>query len=151
DALCAAANFILTAETLAKKTSRLVATVGQIMASPGASNVIPGEVQLTLDVRHAQDSVRNRAVDKLSQEGDAIAAARRIALEWELVHEAAAVQCDARLSSILENALGAYQPQVLRLSSGAGHDAVALAAVTPVAMLFVRCRGGVSHHPDEFV
>ena len=71
-------------------------------------------------------------------------------MNWETVHELAAVACERRLVSLLETAVKCHQDEVPRLSSGAGHDAAAMAAICPVAMLFVRCKGGISHNPSEF-
>ena len=149
DALCAAAEFVLCVESLAQNRGGLVATVGEITALPGASNVIPGEARLSLDVRHPEDSVRTRAVDELKSRAGAIADARDVALKWELVHQTGAVVCDRLLTLLLADAVKGQQTDVPLLASGAGHDAAAMAAICPVAMLFVRCEGGVSHHPSE--
>ena len=156
DALCAAAEFISAVESFARSRrqqadSRTVATVGEITALPGASNVIPGQVRLSLDVRHAKDSVRERAIIILKQKAAQIAHKRQIKLSAEIVHQSQAVACDRHLSNLLTKAAARHQEQVPLLPSGAGHDAAAMAAITPVAMLFVRCRDGISHHPDESV
>jgi len=155
DALCAAAEFISTAESLARRRneadSGLVATVGQIAALPGASNVIPGKVTLSLDIRHAKDSVRRQAVTTLKQRASEITRQRKLKLSAEVVHESRAVECDKRVSRLLAKAAMTHQRRVPILPSGAGHDAAAMAVITPVAMLFVRCKGGISHHPDESV
>jgi allantoate deiminase len=151
DALCAAAEFISTVEAFAQRGRGLVATVGEIVVSSAASNVIPGEVRLSLDVRHATDSVRTRAVSTLRRKAAQICRKRKIKHSADVVHEGAAVACDRRLSSLLAKAAKDHQKSVPFLPSGAGHDAAAMAAITPVAMLFVRCKGGISHHPDEFV
>jgi allantoate deiminase len=149
DALCAAAEFLLDAELLGRSREELVATVGEITALPGASNVIPGEVRLSLDLRHPLDSVRQEATDELQNRAAAIATGRKVHLDWQLVHQTAAVKCDDRLSALLGEALKRHQKEAILLQSGAGHDAAMLAAVAPVVMLFVRCKGGLSHHPDE--
>jgi allantoate deiminase len=149
DALCAAAEFVLAVEALAQDRGGLVATVGEIAARPGASNVIPGEAQLSLDVRHPDDTVRRRAADELKQRAEEIAAERGVRAGWELVHEAPAVVCDRRLTAVLNESVKRHQKASTLLASGAGHDAAAMAAVAPVAMLFVRCQGGISHHPAE--
>lgn len=149
DALCGAAEFISTVETVAKRTTGLVATVGEITALPGASNVIPGEVRLSLDVRHADDSVRKQAVVILKQKAFQIAHKRDLNVTIELIHETAAIACDQHLSNLLAKGGKRHQKQVPSLPSGAGHDAAAMSSITPVAMLFVRCKEGISHHPDE--
>lgn len=150
DALCGAAEFVLAVEAFAQGRGALVATVGELHALPGASNVIPGQVRLSLDVRHADDALRVQAVTELKQRAQEIAAERRLQCEWELVHETAAVVCQRRLTLALEKAVRRRHADAPLLASGAGHDAAALAAVCPVAMLFVRCKGGISHHPTEF-
>ena len=151
DALCAAAEFILAAEKYARGHDGVVVTVGEIAALPGSSNVIPGEVRLSLDVRHATDSARRTACTALCRQAVALGEGRRIAIEWEISHEAPAVACDPGLTLILQRAVAGHQREVVLLASGAGHDAAALAATMPVAMLFVRCKAGLSHHPDESV
>jgi allantoate deiminase len=118
---------------------------------PGAPNVIPGRAVLSLDVRHADDAAREDAVEALRARAEAIGAARGVAVAWDPVQETAAVACDEALTDALAAAVADAGHPVLRLASGAGHDAVMMAAVTPVAMLCVRCAGGVSHHPDESV
>ena len=151
DALCAAAEFISTVEAMGLSGRGLVATVGEIAARPGASNVIPGEVSLSLDVRHAKNSAREKAVAKLKEKAAQIARKRQIKFSAEKVHQSPAVACDRHLSDLLTKVVGCHQEQVPLLASGAGHDAAATAAITPVAMLFVRCKNGISHHPDESV
>jgi allantoate deiminase len=151
DALCAAAEFILAAESLARKASGLVATVGEISIKPGASNVIPGEVQLTLDLRHAKDSVRKSARQKLKQIAFEIAARRKLKLDSEVVHETSAVACSEEFSALLGHAVLRRQKKMITLPSGAGHDAAVMAKICPAAILFVQCKNGISHHPDESV
>lgn len=146
DALCAAAEFILAVER-----AGVTATVGQIDAQPGASNVIPGCVVLSLDVRHLEDARRRAAVERLHGKARAIAQKRGVALRWAVVQATDSVACDRELSEVLRAAASWSQPATPFLPSGAGHDAAAMAAICPVAMLFVRCKGGVSHHPDESV
>ena len=146
DALCAAAEFILAVER-----SGVTATVGQIDVEPGASNVIPSHAALTLDVRHPHDPRRRAAVNSLRQRAHELAKRRGLRLRWTVRQETKSVACDRQFTSLLKTAIARHQPRVLTLASGAGHDAATLAAVCPVAMLFVRCKGGVSHHPAESV
>lgn len=143
DALCGAAEVILAAEKLG-----VTATVGECGVVGGASNVIPGRVVFTLDVRDASDAKRRAACAKLRRSAAAAAGRRGLELDWEVVQETATSAMDRELTGILARAAG---PQVLKLPSGAGHDAAVMARVCPAAMLFVRCKGGVSHHPDEAV
>lgn len=149
DALCAAAEFVLAAEALAQNRGGLVATVGEIAALPGATNVIPGEARLSLDVRHPDDAAREQAMAELKQRAEEIAAARGVFMKWETAHQNHAVICERRFTTLLENAVKRHQPEAPLLASGAGHDAAALAAICPVTMLFVRCKGGISHNPAE--
>jgi allantoate deiminase len=151
DALCAAAEFVLAVEALGQNRGGLVATVGEIAALPGATNVIPGEATLSLDVRHPDDAVREGSAAELQRRAEEIAAERGMTLQWEIAHQNRAVICDRRLTIFMENAVKRHQKEAPLLASGAGHDAAALAAICPVTMLFVRCKGGISHNPAESV
>jgi allantoate deiminase len=151
DALCAAAEFILAVEAIARAQEGLVATIGQIAAQPGAGNVIPGLVTLSLDLRHQDDATRLRAYEVVQARAGELARRRGVRLAWEPLQESPATACSPRLAGLLAEAVEAQGPPVLRLSSGAGHDGVALAALTEIAMLFVRCKGGISHNPAESV
>ena len=150
DALTAAAEWILAAETLARETDGLVATVGRLALDPGVGNVIPGQATLSLDLRHAEDAVRIEAGAALRRRAEAIAASRQLGVEWRS-HETAAVNLSPELSARLAEAVAANGQPVLRLPSGAGHDAAIVSTIAPAAMLFVRCAGGVSHNPAESV
>jgi hydantoinase/carbamoylase family amidase len=151
DALAGAAELILATEQLARRTPDLVATVGKIDVEPGASNVIPGLARLTLDVRHPDDTIRVDAIALLESRANEIAVTRSLGVDWIIVQDNRAVPCDTTLAARLSAAVSATGTPVVRLSSGAGHDAVAMASALPVAMLFVRCAGGVSHNPAESV
>ncbi len=151
DAACAAADFILAVERYAGECAGLVATVGQLQLEPNASNVIPGAAILTLDVRHQNDSVRRLAVTQFQKVAARIGASRKIKVAHQLVQQTASVPCSKTLSGLLQKAAQKRQRRVLALPSGAGHDAAVMAHITPVAMLFVRCKGGVSHNPAESV
>ena len=151
DALCAAADVVLAAEALSRETPGLVATVGRLTVLPGAPNVIPGSAELTLDVRHPEDAERAAAVSRLRERATEAAEARGAAVEWEELLDQPAVVCDAALSERMAQAVEGAGVRPATLPSGAGHDAAIMAAIAPVAMLFVRCADGVSHHPDETV
>jgi allantoate deiminase len=151
DAVCAAAEFVLAVEAAARATPGLLATVGRLTALPGAPNVIPGAAVASVDVRHADDAVRRRAVDGLHEAARGLARRRRLELEWRPRLDDPTVAVDPRLTDHLAAAVADAGIDVHRLASGAGHDGVALAALTGIAMLFVRCAGGLSHHPDESV
>jgi allantoate deiminase len=151
DALCAAAEFVTAVEAIARHQDGVVATVGQLEVRPGVSNVIPGRATLSLDLRHTADLVRESVAARLRGRADEIADARALAIDWEVLQETSAVQCSIELTELLAEAVVAGGRPAMRLASGAGHDAVALSTVTPIAMLFVRCAGGVSHNPAESV
>jgi allantoate deiminase len=151
DALCAAAEFVLEVERAARDEPGSVATVGEIAAFPGAANVIPGRTELSLDVRHPDDEVRERLRDHLKARAEEIAAARGCDHEWLLRQEIPAVLVDPDLSALLARAVEDSGMDVHRLPSGAGHDAAQVAGLAPVAMLFVRCKEGISHNPAESV
>jgi allantoate deiminase len=151
DALVAAAEFVLAVEAEARTTEGLVATVGQLEVSRGAANVVPAEAVLSLDVRHSLDSVRLEHVERLLQVGRDIATRRGVSVEAEPVSENESVPCSPRLTTLLARAVLEVRHPAIAISSGAGHDAVVMAGLTDVAMLFVRCKGGVSHNPAELV
>ena len=151
DALAAAAEFTLAVEDVGRATPGLLATVGRLEGRPGAPNVIAGRAIATLDARHADDAVRAGAVVRLQELAEAIALRRSLELTWSVRLDNPAVAMDPELSALLGEAVVATGQPLVSLPSGAGHDAVALADLVGVAMLFVRCDGGISHHPDESV
>jgi allantoate deiminase len=152
DALAGAAEFVLAAEACARRDPSLVATVGSLVVSPGASNVIPAEAVLTLDVRHARDATRRKALQQLFSGARRIARERRLTLDWQQTQDDDAVACSRQLTALLARSVRAQQQgRCLELTSGAGHDGVVMSAMASIAMLFVRCRGGLSHHADEYV
>ena len=150
DALGAAAEFVLAAERMALAEPGLVATVGELGIPHGACNVVPGRVEATLDIRHQDDASRARAIAALQRETEAICARRGISAAWAPIHEHAATPCTPALVAQLAAVVSDMGLPVHELPSGAGHDAVTMAAVTDIAMLFVRSTGG-SHNPDEAV
>ena len=143
DALAGAAEVVLAAEKVG-----VMATVGQCEVVSGASNVIPGRVCFTLDVRDVNDAKRRRAVAQLRRVAAAVARRRGLRLRWEVIQETSTAAMDAGLTKILRRCAGR---RIQAMPSGAGHDAAVLSKVCPTAMLFVRCQGGLSHHPDECV
>ena len=151
DALTAAAEFILAVEARGLGRDQLMATVGQVTVYPGASNVIPGEVKLSLDVRHPRDGVRLTTGNELEQWSRELAGRRGVAVEWKTMQTTESVQCDPTLAGLLEEAIRQEGLPPLHLASGAGHDAAIMAGLAPIAMLFVRCKGGISHSPLESV
>ncbi len=150
DALAGASEIVLLAEELARASKPLVATVGTLVISPGAPNVIPGEITLSLDVRHPHDANRRAALAKILAAAERVARRRKLACEWTPTQDNGAVACSPEMTALLAASVRRVQKRPAELVSGAGHDAVVMSAITPVAMLFVRCRDGLSHHPDEF-
>jgi allantoate deiminase len=153
DALAAAAEAVLAVEQIAETwaTKGVVGTVGFIEAKPGAPNVIAGSVEITLDVRAVDRSIRDAAAKEMEARLTAIAARRGIGFALRQTLDLQPHPSDSALTKILESVLTDMGIRPLRLASGAGHDAGAMAAITPMAMLFIRCAGGVSHNPAESV
>jgi allantoate deiminase len=151
DALVAAASMVLAVNRVALENPGVVATVGRLLVSPGATNVIPGRCVFTIDLRAAEDSLRDRAEAQIGRALEGLAASCGVEVSLRRTHSAAATRCDPRLQALLAGAVESIGLPVFALPSGAGHDAMAVAALCPVGMLFVRCAGGVSHHPDEAV
>ena len=150
DALTGAAECILTVEQIARKSPPLVGTVGMIRVSPGASNAIPQLAEFTLDVRHPDDSALGNALLELHREFLEIASRRQLDLQWLEVQKNGAITCNPDLTGQLAASLTRITGSKLSLPSGAGHDGVVLSIAMPIAMLFIRCRAGLSHHPDEY-
>ena len=152
DALAAAAEWMVQIESLTREQGgNLVATVGTLRCAPGAVNVIPGDVTLTLDIRGPHDQPLEALLETLLTGAQAIAAHRQLQFSAEEFYRIAATACDSGLQQVLSEAVQAVQGRSLNLPSGAGHDAIAMAERWPSAMLFVRCKGGISHHPAESV
>jgi allantoate deiminase len=128
-----------------------VATVGKIENEPNVGNVVSASSRVSLDVRHGEDSVRKSAVAALLEQAGEIAERRGLKVEQKLLSEQSAAPMDARLTEFMAEAIGAAGLPVKRMTSGAGHDAIVMAARVPSAMLFVRSPGGISHHPAESV
>ncbi len=152
DALAGAAECIAAIEQLClEDDGGLVGTVGYIHATPGATNVIPGQAHFTIDMRAPTDLRRNRSVTEMVRRIEAIAKRRNLELQLDVTHENRTVPCAPRLKAQVAEAVRAEGFSVFELPSGAGHDGMAMVDIADVAMLFVRCRGGISHHPDEHV
>lgn len=151
DALAAAAEWIVAVEALARGTEGLVATVGKIGIEPNVGNVVPGVAQVSLEVRNADDTVRAAAVGELLASATSIANRRGITVERKNQLEHPAVPMDERLTSLLADAIEAAGLPRRTMISGAGHDAMVMAARVPTAMLFLRSPGGISHHHAESV
>jgi allantoate deiminase len=151
DALAGAAEFVLAVEALGKRTPGLVATVGQLAVEPNVSNVIPDHARLSVDIRHADLAVLQKACAVLAEEGKSLAHKRGLTLDTAHVQGTTPTACAPALVAALDRAIARHQPSVPHLVSGAGHDGVILSRIAPVGMMFVRCRDGLSHHPGEHV
>ncbi len=151
DAIAAAAEWIVAVERTANNHPGLVATVGQIEAKPGATNVIAGEARVTLDVRHKSEDVRDQAAESLVRMAREIAERRGLTLRQTVMLSQRAVGMDPFLVDQIQEAIRSAGCQPHRMTSGAGHDAMILAEKIPSAMIFLRSPGGISHDPAESV
>ena len=152
DAAAAAAEIVLLVERRCGEAPGLVGTVGQLMVSGGAINIIPGRCELTLDIRAANDVTRDAAVSDIAVEMERIAARRGVAIESRELQRTASVACSPRLQQVLADAVAGAGVKPRHLPSGAGHDAMMFDGLTEIGMLFVRCgNGGVSHSPREII
>ena len=152
DALAAAAEWMVFIEqTTRQQGGQRVATVGTLRCPGGAVNVIPGEVELSLDIRGPEDAALTALLSELLTQAERIAARRGLNFHADEYYAINATACDAGLQQALTQAVTQVQGRAVALPSGAGHDAIAIAERWPVGMLFVRCAGGVSHHPAESV
>ncbi len=150
DGLAAAAVMISAIESRARTAPDLVATVGRLEIAHPAVNTVPGAVSFTLDVRSPDDAVRKAAVRDIIENVAEIARSRSVQAAVEVTYEAPSSRCDPALSDALAASMERLGLAARRLPSGAGHDAMAFSGRIPFAMLFVRCRGGVSHNPAEY-
>ncbi|KTS55280.1 hydantoinase [Microbacterium testaceum] len=148
DALLGASEAALAVERICRAEHHIVGTVGQLEAFPGAVNVVPGEAVFSLDLRGEFDETRDHTWDQISAELDAIMGRRGLRWRSREVHSAPAVFCEPLLQDVVRAGIGGEAPT---LFSRAGHDAMAIGAITGVGMLFLRNPDGISHHPDEAV
>jgi ureidoglycolate amidohydrolase len=152
DALVAAAELILALEAAAKSTGAIdtVGTVGVCEVFPGAVNSIPSRVRLETDIRDTDGARRDRVIEALHTSCAATAARRGVSVRTELVNADPPATCDAALIAALEESAQSAGRKYKKMVSRAYHDSLFMARITPVAMLFIPCRGGVSHRPDEY-
>jgi allantoate deiminase len=154
DALAGAAEIISLIEDVGRKGAgaSLVATVGELRVSPGASNVIPGGTEFSMAVRAADDAARAAAIAEIRQGAQRIADKRGLVVAMETVHEKGVATCAPRLRQAIAAGITRVNGKPPReLMSGAGHDGQAMIRLTDIGMIFVRCRAGISHNPLEFV
>lgn len=151
DALLAASYLVQAVNRLCAETDNLVGVVGELHVTPNAVNVIPSGVELTIELRSPDSTLRRRKRQTLMTELDALMT--RLGVSWttELSYEQAEVSCSPVLQSALAASVNRLGLRSRYLFSGAGHDGLAMASLTDIGMLFMRCRDGLSHHPDESV
>lgn len=150
DALAAAAELVGLIEATANERD-VLATVGQIEVEPGGVNVVPARAVLSLDIRAGADDARDSALNAILDSARALCERRGVNLDVEELHAARAAACDPALVRVLSDAVATRGIRCEPMNSGAGHDAMAMADLCPVGMLFVRSPGGISHHPDESI
>jgi allantoate deiminase len=152
DAYAGAAEMALALEKVvgAHRDDGMVGTVGRIDVQPGAVNIIPSQATFTVDLRSLTDRNRTFAVERFQDEARRIASQRGLGHTIETFHEIGTAECAPALQDLLAQGISELGHNPIRLPSGAGHDAQVMAGLCPSAMLFVRCRGGISHNPAEF-
>lgn len=150
DALVAASAFVLAVEEEARRVPEVVATVGTMRVQPGGINVVPGRVELTVDLRAADEARRDEVERRIRERGEALARERSVSFSVSELQRIPPVGCDPLIRSQIEDACRSLGVPYVTLPSGAGHDAMLMARICPVGMIFVRSKGGVSHHPDEW-
>jgi allantoate deiminase len=151
DAVAGAAEWVCEVERLALDTPGLVATVGNLRTHPGAGNIVAGQLRASLDVRHADDAIRHRAVESLLDKAEAIATRRGLTVASTMLMDQPAVAMDGGLCTMATEAMRGLGMTPLSMVSGAGHDAMIMAERVPSTMIFLRSPGGISHHPEESV
>jgi len=152
DALAAAAELILALESAAKSTGAIdtVGTVGICDVFPGAVNSVPSRVQLTTDVRDIDGARRDRVLDALARVASEVSARRGVKIATELINADPPTTCDPAILAALEESAVAAGKKYKKMVARAYHDSSFVSCIAPVAMLFIPCRGGVSHRPDEY-
>lgn len=150
DALAAAAEVVGVVEAEAAATGTSVGTVGRVGLRPGGINIIPGRVELSLDLRDIDEGVRDRVEDRILRRAEEICRGRGVGFETEVLQRMAPARCSEVVLGAAEAACQMAGIRPFRLASGAGHDGMQLVDLCPVGMIFVRSRDGVSHSPDEW-
>ena len=152
DALCAAAELVLAVEQAARSTGAAdtVATVGMCEVFPGAVNSVPSRVRLSLDVRDIDGDRRDAVLAAIDAAARELAARREVTVRTQMLNADAPAACGAGILAAIEQACKATGTRSLKLVSRAYHDSLFMARLCPVAMIFIPCRGGVSHRPDEY-
>lgn len=153
DALVGAAEAVVAIERIGKERD-VIATVGQLHVEPGGVNVVPGHVTFSLDLRAETDESRDAAWDEIRATMEEICTCRRLTLGVDQFHEARSVSCAPQLADAVASGIRSatgLDEEPMRIWSRAGHDAMAVAQMCDIAMMFIRCHDGISHAPDESV
>jgi ureidoglycolate amidohydrolase len=152
DALCAAAELILAIESAARTSGApdTVATVGMCDVFPGAVNSIPSQVRLSLDVRDTNLQRRDAVLRAIETASEALTAKRGVSVQKELLNADAPAECSTEVREALAQSCAKHQLKFLPMVSRAYHDSLFMSRIAPVAMLFIPCRNGYSHRPDEY-
>jgi allantoate deiminase len=150
DALVGAAALVTEVNRLGRDTPDLRATVGAMTIEPNVVNAVPRLARMTVEFRSPSDATRRDAGRALRRFATVLAGESGLEISCTMTYSQDAQACDPDLSAILRRSVQKFCPRAISLPSGATHDASAMADLCPVAMLFVRCRNGVSHRPEEF-
>ena len=152
DALCAAAELILAIESAARSSGAIdtVATVGSCEVFLGAVNSIPSRIRLSVDVRDTDLQRRDAVMHKIETTRDSISTKRQVAIHNEVLNADAPVDCAPELVEALSQSCRKHELKFIPMVSRAYHDSLFIARIAPVAMLFIPCRNGYSHRPDEY-
>jgi ureidoglycolate amidohydrolase len=152
DALCAAAELVLEAERAARSTGAIdtVATVGICDVFPGAVNSIPSRVRLSLDVRDTDLARRDRVMSEITSAAEGISRKRQITIQTEVLNSDAPADCAPEIVEALADSCRGHHLKFLPMVSRAYHDSLFISRIAPTGMLFIPCRNGYSHRPDEY-
>jgi hydantoinase/carbamoylase family amidase len=150
DALVAASRLVAAIPRLAAAEAQGVATVGEVRVEPGARNVVPGLVHGTLDIRHPEDSTVDRLLGDVLAEGARIAEDTGCTFSWEQAWRSSSVRFDDQVIAVVADSADRRSVASMRLTSGAGHDAVHMSSICSTGMIFVPSREGISHSPREY-
>jgi allantoate deiminase len=150
DPLVAAAHIIQALEDITKKRPYTVGTVGKLQVEPGGTNIIPGTVKFTMDIRDTSIDTRNEVEREITQVIESVCQERGIGHVIEVLHRIKPVSCSPVIMELIEQSCREVNISTLPLISGAGHDAMVLADVTDVGMIFVKSKEGISHNPKEW-
>jgi ureidoglycolate amidohydrolase len=152
DALCAASELVLAVEHAARSSGAVdtVATVGVCEVFPGAVNSIPSRVKMTLDIRDTDLARRESVMKEIERASQDICAQRHVSIQWELLNADAPANCAAEVRGALSDSCRDHGLPFLEMVSRAYHDSLFISRIAPTGMLFIPCRNGYSHRPDEY-